>query len=218
MSLRWPIAADEVTAQNAYNSSDVCLESGCKLADDDQEHSIDAQERYTAREIERSHPQWMVMWGCYTRLFWAFPRFRVPSGTIVSARGDKGLLTDMREVEIEFGARPRLAGYDARAAAPLPARPAAAPLPARPAPAELPRRSALAIRNAMTQWGAPVVPAARRPVAAAPPAEPDPRRRDYDPYISGPLGPYDFGPDDSGWDLRGSFWADGEPTQGRSDW
>jgi len=45
----------------------------------------DDQERQVAAEIEQSHPHWAVIWGCYSRRFWAFPYFQAPQGTIVSA-------------------------------------------------------------------------------------------------------------------------------------
>jgi hypothetical protein len=82
----------------------------------------DDQERIVARMIEVSHPQWMVMWGCYTRLFWAFPRFRVAPGTIVSSWSPQNLITDMKDVEDEFRASPRVPAYNSAPVAPLPRR------------------------------------------------------------------------------------------------
>jgi hypothetical protein len=61
----------------------------------------DDQQWQTASEIEQSRPSWLVMWGCYSRLFWAFPRFRVPKGTIVSASNPDKLLADMDSVQAE---------------------------------------------------------------------------------------------------------------------
>jgi hypothetical protein len=74
------------------------LEVGISVTDD--------RERAAASEIERRHPGWMVIWGCYSRMFWAFPCFQVPQGTIVSARDPESLLADMRRVETEFSYRP----------------------------------------------------------------------------------------------------------------
>jgi hypothetical protein len=65
---------------------------------------IDQEERRSAAEIEQSHPHWVVMWGCYSRLFWAFPRFQAARGTIVSARNGLQLLADMHRVEIDANA------------------------------------------------------------------------------------------------------------------
>jgi hypothetical protein len=71
----------------------------------------DDQERQAAAEIEQSHPHWTVMWGCYSRLFWAFPQFQAPKGTIVSAADRERLLTEMHSVEAEVSARLRVPMY-----------------------------------------------------------------------------------------------------------
>ena len=55
--------------------------------------------RETARQIERRRPGWIVVWGCYTRQFVAFPLFRAASGTIVAARQPAALIASMRETE-----------------------------------------------------------------------------------------------------------------------
>jgi hypothetical protein len=65
----------------------------------------DGAERQIAAEIEQSHPQWMVLWGYHSRLFWAFPLFQVPRGTIVSAHDRDGLLANMHTVELRASAR-----------------------------------------------------------------------------------------------------------------
>jgi len=61
---------------------------------------IDDAERQVADEIEQSNPQWLVLWGYHSRLFWAFPYFRAPQGTIVSARERDKLLADMNTIEL----------------------------------------------------------------------------------------------------------------------
>jgi hypothetical protein len=68
----------------------------------------DDEERHVASEIELSHPDWMVMWGCYSRQFWAFPLFLVPQGTMVSASRRDKLLAEMRSVQAEFTRRRRV--------------------------------------------------------------------------------------------------------------
>jgi hypothetical protein len=60
----------------------------------------DDWERQTAADIERSHPHWLVIWGRYSRLFWGFPRFWAPQGTIISAADPQSLLTEARQVEV----------------------------------------------------------------------------------------------------------------------
>jgi hypothetical protein len=91
---------------------------------------IDDQERRAAAEIERAHPNWLVMWGCYTRVFWAFPRFLTPRGTIVSAPGPDRLLGDMLSVEhgvkasrqVAYGSLQTAASSSLAAPPPLPRR------------------------------------------------------------------------------------------------
>jgi DNA-binding transcriptional MocR family regulator len=60
----------------------------------------DDAERQVAAEIGQSHPQWLVLWGYHSRLFWAFPYFQVPQGTIVSARDRDKLLAGMQSIEV----------------------------------------------------------------------------------------------------------------------
>jgi hypothetical protein len=64
----------------------------------------DDQERQVAAEIEQSHPHWVVLWGYYSRLFWAFPYFQAPQGTIVSAPDRDRLLADMHSIELKVSA------------------------------------------------------------------------------------------------------------------
>jgi hypothetical protein len=61
----------------------------------------DDRERQVAAEIEQSHPHWAVIWGCYSRRFWAFPYFQAPQGTIVSAPDRDRLLADMHSIELK---------------------------------------------------------------------------------------------------------------------
>lgn len=77
----------------------------------------DDQQRQIAGEIEQSRPSWLVMWGCYSRLFWAFPRFNVPKGTFLSASRRDQLLADMDSAEVEYSAAARELVYAAPTAA-----------------------------------------------------------------------------------------------------
>jgi hypothetical protein len=60
----------------------------------------DDQERQTATRIERENPRWLVMWGAYSRLYWAFPRFNGPPGMIIAAPDPGELLARMRRIEV----------------------------------------------------------------------------------------------------------------------
>lgn len=55
--------------------------------------------REAVAEIGREHPRWLVLWGLYSREFWAFPRLPVERGTIVHAPDPERLLTGMTQVE-----------------------------------------------------------------------------------------------------------------------
>jgi len=56
--------------------------------------------REMARRIEKANPHWLVMWGTFSREFWAYPLLPVPSGTIMHAPYVEMLVTGMRKVEL----------------------------------------------------------------------------------------------------------------------
>jgi len=60
----------------------------------------DQARRGIAAEIGREHPRWLVLWGLYSREFWAYPCLPVERGTIVHAPDPEMLLTGMTEVEV----------------------------------------------------------------------------------------------------------------------
>jgi len=45
----------------------------------------DGGRRATAARIMPVFPRWFVMWGVYSREFWAFPCFGAPPGTVLHA-------------------------------------------------------------------------------------------------------------------------------------
>jgi hypothetical protein len=59
----------------------------------------------TAAAIQRAHPDWLVMWGLYTRQYIAFPMFSAPKGTIASGRNPDELLNRMRQIELQLSQR-----------------------------------------------------------------------------------------------------------------
>jgi hypothetical protein len=111
--------------------------------------------RAEATEIEREHPDWVVIWGCYSRLFWAFPRFPVPRGEMVSAPTGAEVLDQMLGLQAEFRHTP--------------------PAPVRGTPVPpLPRRQ-LAERRRNELWDLPAIAASAgtaAPLLAAPPLQP----------------------------------------------
>jgi len=36
-----------------------------------------------AVRIGRDFPRWLILWGAYSREYWAYPCFRVPPGTVL---------------------------------------------------------------------------------------------------------------------------------------
>lgn len=60
---------------------------------------FDKRERQIAQRIEADFPYWLVMWGVGSRKFWAYPRFRVPRGTIAKATDPNDLVAEMRSIQ-----------------------------------------------------------------------------------------------------------------------
>jgi hypothetical protein len=55
--------------------------------------------REVAAELDRAHPNWLVLWGDYTQQFVAFPLFRTPRQTVLTAHFPDALAARMDEVE-----------------------------------------------------------------------------------------------------------------------
>jgi len=60
----------------------------------------DPGQRRAAGRIERQNPGWVVMYGPWTRHYWAYPRFSAPRGTILDAPSIAELLPLMRAAEL----------------------------------------------------------------------------------------------------------------------
>lgn len=59
----------------------------------------DREQRQQAVRLAEVFPRWVVMWGAWTRQFWAFPCFGVPRGTIAHSPDPSELAGRMRAVE-----------------------------------------------------------------------------------------------------------------------
>jgi hypothetical protein len=68
--------------------------------------------------IGQDFPDWLVIWGTYTRQFVAFPLFAAPPGAFVTANRPGALITRMRNTERTLGKSPgptsRSLGDDSR--------------------------------------------------------------------------------------------------------
>lgn len=65
-------------------------------ADDDEFRKI-------ARKIDEKFPEWLVLWGVYTRQFVAFPLWREPRGVVLAALYPDALVDRMRDAERRLG-------------------------------------------------------------------------------------------------------------------
>jgi hypothetical protein len=62
-------------------------------------HERDREQRRLAAQLGKAFPNWLVMWGAWSRQYWGYPRFRVPRGTIVCSAGPADLAAQMRHVQ-----------------------------------------------------------------------------------------------------------------------
>jgi hypothetical protein len=68
----------------------------------------DPGQRAAAAAIERDHPLWVVLYGPYTRTFYAFPWFAAPPGTMAAAPAPGLLLNTMQALEQAYRRTPHL--------------------------------------------------------------------------------------------------------------
>jgi hypothetical protein len=61
----------------------------------------DCQEQ--AARLDRDNPQWLVLWGTFSREFVAFPLFLVPAGTVLHSESSPELVRRMRQTEQIYG-------------------------------------------------------------------------------------------------------------------
>lgn len=57
------------------------------------------QRREDCARIEQVFPAWWVTWGAGSRLYWGYPLFRAPAGTIASAGSPNELAGQMRAIQ-----------------------------------------------------------------------------------------------------------------------
>lgn len=69
----------------------------------------DDPHRKTVRRLEREHPNWIVLFGVYTKQYVAFPRFGTPGRIRLESYDPDDLGRRMRDIEQYFGIPARLA-------------------------------------------------------------------------------------------------------------
>lgn len=65
----------------------------------DRDRDRDREQRRQAARLAEVFPYWVVLWGPWSRRFWAFPCFGVPRGTIAHSPDPGELASRMRAVE-----------------------------------------------------------------------------------------------------------------------
>jgi hypothetical protein len=58
--------------------------------------------RDAARQIQKRHPCWLVMYGPYSRKIWAYPAFNVPPGTYFGDASPADLDARMGQAEMTY--------------------------------------------------------------------------------------------------------------------
>jgi hypothetical protein len=66
----------------------------------------DTECRAIAERINQTWPHWLVLWGCYSRLFWAYPLFEMHRRMLVHASYPDALVARMDETEQRLRIRP----------------------------------------------------------------------------------------------------------------
>lgn len=61
--------------------------------------------RAAAARLQHDHKNWLVLWGCYTHSYVAFPLFSAPRGTILTAATPGEMTGKMRREERVAGVR-----------------------------------------------------------------------------------------------------------------
>jgi len=56
-----------------------------------------------AEVLQEQNPQWLVLFGSWTRDLVAFPLFRAPPGAYAAAKDAESLTQRMRQVERQYG-------------------------------------------------------------------------------------------------------------------
>jgi hypothetical protein len=69
-------------------------------------HTDDQECRAIAERINRDHPQWLVLWGTYSRCFWAFPLFEMQPRMVVYGGHPDALTDRMQEAERRYRTTP----------------------------------------------------------------------------------------------------------------
>jgi hypothetical protein len=59
----------------------------------------DEHHHQAAAQIQATYPCWLIIWGSYSRRYWAYPRFSAAPGTLIAEPGTRELRTHMDHAE-----------------------------------------------------------------------------------------------------------------------
>jgi hypothetical protein len=68
-----------------------------------EKHRAPSQGNERAAQVERENPLWIVMYGDFSMQYTAFPRFRAPSGLVISDWNPGALAARLRLKQAECG-------------------------------------------------------------------------------------------------------------------
>ena len=71
-------------------------------ADNRPEPAVEDHQEQAAR-LGQDNPRWLIVWGAFSHEFVAFPRFRVPAGTVLHSSSVPELVRRMRQAEQIYG-------------------------------------------------------------------------------------------------------------------
>jgi hypothetical protein len=72
----------------------------------------DNARRAFAEQINQARPHWLVLWGAYSRRFWAFPLFEMRPRMVVHASYPDALLARMDAAERRYRTQPGQVSHD----------------------------------------------------------------------------------------------------------
>lgn len=68
--------------------------------------------RAIAEQINQARPHWLVLWGTYSRRFWAFPLFEMQPRMLIHASYPDALVARMDEAERRYRLQPEEVTHD----------------------------------------------------------------------------------------------------------
>jgi hypothetical protein len=68
----------------------------------DEQPDPDARQLRITAGLQAEFPGWLVLWGRYTRVYWALPWFNAPRGSYFGERNPADLAARMQQTEMLY--------------------------------------------------------------------------------------------------------------------